>query len=107
MFQRKAAFKTALNQVLGTEKEYFVLTLDMENPVDQKFQNPFQNSGLFSSNSTSSMWFQGFDLIFIFIFIFILVNTKILKFRPLIYLQMKFYFLFLYSVFRHLFKINI
>ena len=47
MFQRKAPFKTVLNQVLGIEKEYFVLTLDMENPVHQKFQNPFQNTPVF------------------------------------------------------------
>lgn len=40
MFQRKAPFKTVLNKVLGTEENYFVFTLDMENPLDQKFQNP-------------------------------------------------------------------
>ena len=39
MFQRKAPFNIVLNEVLRIEKEYFVFILDMENPLDQKFQN--------------------------------------------------------------------
>lgn len=42
MFQRKAPFNIVLNEVLRIEKEYFVFILDMENPLDQKFQNPSQ-----------------------------------------------------------------
>lgn len=42
IFQRKAPFNTVLNKVLRIEREDFVFTLDTENPLDQKFQNPSQ-----------------------------------------------------------------
>lgn len=78
MFQRKAPFKIVPNQVLRIEKEYFVFTLDMENPVDQKFQNPFQTLVFLFSDSTSSCGFQGSAW-----FVFEPTFTKDLKFRLL------------------------
>lgn len=78
MFQRKAPFKTVRNQVLRIEKEYFVFILDMENPVDQKFQNPFQTLVDFVQWFHILMWFEGSAW-----FVFEPTFTKDLKFRLL------------------------
>lgn len=82
IFQRKAPFNIALNKVLRIEKEYFVFTLDAENPLDQNSKILPRYFPMFYNNSTSPTRFQaGPNLAWTQIF------TKDLKSRLLTYSQ--------------------